>query len=98
MALAGAVNLIDPSAVLLGGAYAELGDWLLPGLRGELSARVAVRLAGPGPAPAEWATQAVRVAALGRAGASRGAALLTVRQVLEDPGAAEWPAGAPERE
>jgi predicted NBD/HSP70 family sugar kinase len=85
IALAGAVNLIDPAAVLLGGAYAELGEWLLPGLRRELGARVAVRVAAGPPPPAEWAAEAVTVSGLGRAGAVRGAALATVRRVLDDP-------------
>ncbi|MFD0570271.1 ROK family protein [Kitasatospora gansuensis] len=43
IAAAGAVNLLDPQAVVLGGGYAELGDWLLPTMRAELTARVTVR-------------------------------------------------------
>lgn len=76
IALAGAVNLIDPAAVVLGGAYAELAEWLLPGLRRELAARVQVR---------PWEAGAVVVAALGRRGPRVGAAMATVRRVLEDP-------------
>lgn len=76
-ALAGAVNLVDPSAVVLGGAYAELADWLLPGIRRELAARVAVR---------PWDPGALTVSAHGRSGPVLGAAMVTVRQIIEDPG------------
>lgn len=76
IALAGAVNLIDPSAVVLGGAYAELGEWLLPGMRRELAARATVR---------PWDAQALSVSPLGRRGPLLGAAMMTVRQIIEDP-------------
>jgi len=76
-ALAGAVNLVDPEAVVLGGAYAELGEWLLPEMRRELAERVTVR---------PWDRDALTVSALGRGGPLLGAALVTVRRVLEDPG------------
>ncbi|MFC5820524.1 ROK family protein [Nonomuraea harbinensis] len=79
-ALAGAVNLLDPAAVVLGGAYAELGEWLVPPIRRELAARVTVR---------EWDPEALTVSELGRRGPLLGAALATVRSVLEDP-AALW--------
>ncbi|MHA6762866.1 ROK family transcriptional regulator [Streptacidiphilus sp. PAMC 29251] len=75
-ALAGAVNLIDPEAVVLGGAYAELGEWLLPEMRRELAERVTVR---------PWASEALTVSTLGRRGPLLGAALVTVRRVLENP-------------
>jgi predicted NBD/HSP70 family sugar kinase len=75
-ALAGAVNLIDPAAVVLGGAYAELGEWLLPAMRRELTARVAVR---------PWDPAALTVSELGRRGPVLGAAMMTVRQIIEDP-------------
>jgi len=78
-ALAGAVNLLDPAAVVLGGAYAELGGWLLPPMRRELARRVTVR---------SWDPDALTVSALGRRGPLLGAALATVRMVLEDPAAA----------
>ncbi|WP_336208875.1 ROK family transcriptional regulator [Nonomuraea sp. LPB2021202275-12-8] len=79
-ALAGAVNLLDPAAVVLGGAYAELGAWLLPSMRRELAARVTVR---------SWDPDALTVSQLGRRGPLLGAALATVRTILEDP-AALW--------
>jgi predicted NBD/HSP70 family sugar kinase len=75
-ALAGAVNLIDPAAVVLGGAYAELGAWLLPRMRRELAERVTVRAWHPG---------ALTASALGRRGPLLGAGLLTVRRIVEDP-------------
>ncbi|MFE0462992.1 ROK family protein [Kitasatospora sp. NPDC058965] len=76
IALAGAVNLVDPAALLLGGAYAELADWLLPPMRAELAARVTVR---------PWAPDWLAASRLGRRGPVVGAALLTVRRILDDP-------------
>ncbi|WP_083975573.1 ROK family protein [Kitasatospora mediocidica] len=76
LALASAVNLIDPDALVLGGAYAELGEWLLPAVRAELAARVTVR---------PWDPEALHCSALGRRGALLGAALLTVRRIIADP-------------
>ncbi|GAA3292124.1 hypothetical protein GCM10020295_10610 [Streptomyces cinereospinus] len=43
MALTGAVNLLDPEGVVLGGALAGLAPWLLPSLRAELARRTAGR-------------------------------------------------------
>ncbi|MER5639166.1 ROK family transcriptional regulator [Kitasatospora sp. NPDC002227] len=76
LALASAVELIDPDALVLGGAYAELADWLLPSVRAELAARVTVR---------PWAPEALRPSALGRRGPLLGAALTTVRRIMADP-------------
>jgi predicted NBD/HSP70 family sugar kinase len=76
-AVAGAVNLIDPGAVILGGGYAELGQWLLPGMRRELAARVTVR---------PWRDHWLAVSALGRRGPLLGAAAGVVRAIVEDPG------------
>jgi predicted NBD/HSP70 family sugar kinase len=76
-ALAGAVLLLDPELVILGGAYADLGPWLLPGIRQELAARVTtVR---------PWAPGAVVVSRLGRRGPLLGAGMSTVRQIISDP-------------
>ncbi|PWI44416.1 ROK family transcriptional regulator [Streptomyces sp. ICBB 8177] len=86
IALAGAVNLIDPAAVVLGGAYAELGAWLLPGMRRELAARVAVR---------PWRPQTLALSGLGRGGPVLGAAMVTVRRIVTDPGG--YAAGRTER-
>jgi predicted NBD/HSP70 family sugar kinase len=81
-ALSGAVNLLDPSALVLGGAYAELGEWLLPGMRRELADRVTVR---------PWSPEALRLSPLGRRGPLLGAATVTIRRIIEDPARyADW--------
>ncbi|MFF0225344.1 ROK family protein [Streptomyces sp. NPDC004629] len=73
IALTGAVNLLDPQSVVLGGALAGLSPWLLPSLASEL----ADRTAGP-PCP-------VSVSRLGSEGPLLGAAHSVVRAVLDDP-------------
>ncbi|AJP00866.1 ROK family protein [Streptomyces cyaneogriseus subsp. noncyanogenus] len=75
IALTGAVNLLDPEAVVLGGALAGLAPWLLPSLRDELARRTA------GPACP------VSVSELGPEGPLLGAAHAVVRAVLDDPAA-----------
>ncbi|MFE1914155.1 ROK family protein [Streptomyces anandii] len=75
VALTGAVNLLDPEAVVLGGALAALAPWLLPSLRAELSGRTAGQ-ACP-----------VSVSRLGPEGPLLGAAHTVVRAVLDDPAA-----------
>ncbi|MGW3072722.1 MULTISPECIES: ROK family transcriptional regulator [unclassified Kitasatospora] len=76
-AAAGAVNLLDPAEVVLGGGYARLAPWLLPAMRAELTARVAVR---------PWSGDRLTVSRLGRRGPLLGAAARVVRAVLADPG------------
>lgn len=75
IALTGAVNLLDPEAVVLGGALSELAPWLLPSLERELARRTA----GP--------VCAVAVSRLGSEGPLLGAAHSVVRAVLDDPAA-----------
>lgn len=75
IALTGAVNLLDPETVVLGGALAALAPWLLPSLESELARRTA------GPACA------VAVSRLGPDGPLLGAAHSVVRAVLDDPSA-----------
>ncbi|MFF4209403.1 ROK family protein [Streptomyces sp. NPDC001796] len=75
VALTGAVNLLDPEVVVLGGALAALAPWLLPSLERELARRTA------GPACA------VSVSRLGSEGPLLGAAHSVVRAVLDDPAA-----------
>ncbi|MFG3100803.1 ROK family protein [Streptomyces sp. NPDC048182] len=75
IALTGAVNLLDPRGVVLGGALAALAPWLLPSLRSELARRSA------GPACP------VAVSDLGPQGPLLGAAHFVVRGVLDDPAA-----------
>jgi predicted NBD/HSP70 family sugar kinase len=76
IALSGAVNLLDPQAVVVGGPLADLAPWLLPGVRRELAARVTDR---------QWRPQDVVTSRLGRDGVLRGAAYSAVRSVLDDP-------------
>ncbi|CAN3982718.1 Xylose-responsive transcription regulator, ROK family [Kitasatospora purpeofusca] len=80
IASAGAVNLLDPAEVVLGGGYAQLAPWLLPAMRAELAARVTVR---------PWADERLTVSRLGRRGPLLGAAAGVVRSVLADPGRLE---------
>ncbi|WP_019890558.1 ROK family protein [Streptomyces purpureus] len=75
--LSGAVNLLDPEAVVLGGIYRELTPWLAAGAGRELAARVVSGL---------WTPEAGRLRASSLAGdAARGAASRVVRAVLADP-------------
>ncbi|MFF4982840.1 ROK family protein [Streptomyces sp. NPDC001046] len=75
IALTGAVNLLDPESVVLGGELSGLAPWLLPSLRDELARRTA------GPACP------VSVSRLGPEGPLLGAAHSVVRAVLDDPAA-----------
>ncbi|MFD7136074.1 ROK family protein [Streptomyces sp. NPDC059894] len=75
IALTGALNLLDPESVVLGGALSGLAPWLLPSLEAELARRTA----GP-PCP-------VSVSRLGPEGPLLGAAHSVVRAVLDDPAA-----------
>ncbi|WP_079122739.1 ROK family protein [Streptomyces abyssalis] len=75
IALTGAVNLLDPRSVLLGGALAGLAPWVLPALEQELRLRTATQGAAP----------EVAVSAVGGDGPSLGAAHSVVRAVLNDP-------------
>ncbi|MFI5688748.1 ROK family protein [Streptomyces sp. NPDC051636] len=73
IALTGAVNLLDPESVVLGGALAGLSPWLLTSLQAELAGRTA------GPACP------VSVSRLGPEGPLLGAAHSVIRAVLDDP-------------
>ncbi|GLW56957.1 ROK family protein [Kitasatospora phosalacinea] len=75
-ALAAAVNLVDPATLVLGGAYADLAQWLLPAMRAELAELIRVR---------PWPEEALRASPLGRRGPVLGAALVTVRSLHTDP-------------
>jgi predicted NBD/HSP70 family sugar kinase len=76
IALTSAVNLVDPAAIVLGGAYAELSQWLLPAMSAELADRVRVR---------PWVPDALRPSRLGRRGPVLGAAHLTIQRIVTDP-------------
>ena len=73
IALAGAVNLLDPGRVNLGGALARVAPWLRPALERELERRTTV------PRPA------LTVSRLGPDGPLLGAAHAARRAVLDDP-------------
>ncbi|WP_055701796.1 ROK family transcriptional regulator [Streptomyces silaceus] len=75
IALTGAVNLLDPQAVVLGGALSRLAPWLLPAVEEELKERTAGRACG------------VTVSRLGPDGPLLGAAHSVARAVLDDPAA-----------
>ncbi|WP_328535704.1 ROK family protein [Streptomyces sp. NBC_00344] len=75
--LSGAVNLLDPDAVVLGGIYRGLMPWLSPAADRELTSRVVSGL---------WSRGSGRLRASSVAGdAARGAAALIVQEVLADP-------------
>ncbi|MFJ8795443.1 ROK family protein [Streptomyces sp. NPDC102462] len=77
--VSGAVNLFDPDAVMLGGIYRELMDWLAPAVEAELARRVVSGL---------WHKDRTRLRASSPLGdAARGAAGVIVREVLADPAA-----------
>lgn len=84
--LSGAVNLLDPDAVVLGGIYRSLMPWLSPPADQELTGRVVSGL---------WSPGSGRLRASSVAGdAARGAAALVLTGVLADPVAyAGRPAG-----
>ncbi|MGY1577396.1 ROK family transcriptional regulator [Streptomyces sp. MN13] len=79
VAVSGAVNLFDPDAVMLGGVYRELYEWLAPAVDRELARRVVSGL---------WSEDRTRLRAASPLGdAARGAAGVVVREVLADPAA-----------
>ncbi|MET9364408.1 ROK family protein [Streptomyces sp. NPDC006632] len=77
IALSGAVNLLDPDAVVLGGIYRTLLPWLAPAVERELSSRAVSGL---------WPPGSGRVRASSLAGdAARGAAARVARGIVADP-------------
>ncbi|MGW5054303.1 ROK family protein [Actinokineospora sp. NPDC004072] len=75
-ALAGVVNLLDVPAVVLGGGYARLAEWLADPLRAELDRRVVA---------AQWSPTAVLVSGLGGKAAVHGAGQAALGEILSDP-------------
>jgi predicted NBD/HSP70 family sugar kinase len=76
IALSSAANLLAPSAVVLGGYFAHLFDWLAGPVERELRARVLAT---------RWGAVQVLRSQLERDAAVRGAAALSLRQVMADP-------------
>ncbi|GAA4926363.1 ROK family protein [Streptomyces coeruleoprunus] len=77
LVLSGAVNLLDPDAVVLGGIYRPLMPWLGAAVDRELALRVVSGL---------WVAGGGRLRASSSSGdAARGAAALVVRDVIADP-------------
>ena len=74
--LASAVNLLDVDAVVLGGCFGPLAPWLADDVRRILGERVL---------SADWSGCEVRASELGEGAAVRGAAALTLRDVLAEP-------------
>lgn len=76
VALAGMVNLMDVSDIVLGGEFGPLADLLRPEIEQELHSRV---LAAP------WTSFRVREAPIGSAPATTGGALRALRAVVDTP-------------
>lgn len=70
------VNVLNPSAVVLGGYFAALAEWLVEAVETEIE----VRALG-----AEWSTCRALVSTLGDEAAVRGAAALVLHDILADP-------------
>jgi predicted NBD/HSP70 family sugar kinase len=78
VALSGAVNLLDPPEVVIGGIYARLAPWLVPSLQVQLHERVT---------SGRWRSDRLQVSGLGTEAAVLGAAGAGVQAILRDPSA-----------
>jgi predicted NBD/HSP70 family sugar kinase len=76
VALGSAVNLLSPQAIVLGGFFAPLTEWLRPGIEDELRFRVL---------GSRWSVPRVVPSTLGPEAAVRGAAALSLDRVFADP-------------
>src|SRR5262249_8334892 len=77
LALAGAVNLLDISTIVLGGVvFAPLSPWLAPAIQRELDSRVLA---------AKWSAPRIRASALGERSTVRGAAEMALDGVRRHP-------------
>jgi predicted NBD/HSP70 family sugar kinase len=74
--VASAANLLNPRGVVVGGYFATLAPWLVPGLQDELDAHVL---------SSQWDAPRVVVSELGADAAVRGAAASALRRVFADP-------------
>ncbi len=84
IAVAAAVNLVDPGTVVLGGLYTLLDPWRRRPLSQELHERVIGQ---------RWSPRRVIASRLGPDAAVRGAAGVIVREVLSNPAAVLRTAG-----
>ncbi|MFP3986442.1 ROK family transcriptional regulator [Streptomyces sp. E11-3] len=85
IAVSGAVNLLDPQTVVLGGALSRLAPWLLPSMERELLRRTAD--------PERPGGASVTVSRIGSDGPLLGAAHAVVQAVLDDPVSVAPPPG-----
>ena len=76
IALTAVVNVLDPSAVLLGGYLAPFTPWLEGPISAELGRRVLA---------SAWSGCEIRAAGIGQGAAARGAAAGVLRTILADP-------------
>jgi predicted NBD/HSP70 family sugar kinase len=74
--LASLVNLVSPSAIVLGGYFAPLAEWLVD----EIERGLATHVLG-----ARWSSCRVLASTLGGEPAVRGAAALVLHEVIDDP-------------
>jgi predicted NBD/HSP70 family sugar kinase len=74
--VASAANMLNPRGVVVGGYFAPLARWLIPGVQEELDARVL---------SSEYDGIQVMTSALGADAAVRGAVALALRRVYNDP-------------
>ncbi len=70
------VNLLNPEAIVLGGYFTQVAEWLVPEIEAEVNRRM---IAG------EWSDFRILVSRLEGQSAVRGAAALSLRAVLADP-------------
>ncbi|MFF7244758.1 ROK family protein [Embleya sp. NPDC008237] len=76
VALVGAVNLLDPDTIVLGGLHARLAPWLIPPIEAALA---------PGGGTLRGRTPALRASTLAAESAVRGAAGTVLARILTDP-------------
>lgn len=69
-------NVLSPEAIVLGGYYATLAEWLVPRIEREVAERVL---------GARWSSCRVLVSTIGEQAAVRGAAAFALHEVLADP-------------
>jgi predicted NBD/HSP70 family sugar kinase len=70
------VNLLNPSAIVLGGYFAPLAEWLVEGIEREVGAHVLAT---------RWSSCRVVPSLLGEDASVRGAAALVLHDVIADP-------------